>query len=63
MKLVLSHVNYTIVSRDIYTMVEREVKTFTNETLAKEYLRKLATENESTNLFGLKITEVFKRGE
>ncbi|TDM39862.1 hypothetical protein ETI10_10485 [Macrococcoides goetzii] len=61
MNLVLSHINYTIVVHDGKTMQERDVKTFTNEVLAYEFLETLDRKPYTT--YGIKHTEVFKRGE
>lgn len=61
MNLVLSHVNYTVVEHDSKTMQERDVKTFTNEVLAREFLETLDRKPYIT--YGIKYTDVFKRGE
>lgn len=61
MKIVLSHVNYTIVKLDVKTLQERDVKTFTNEVLTREFLETLDRKPYTT--YGIKHTEVFKRGD
>lgn len=60
MNLVLSHVDYTITEYDVIKQSERDVITFTNKALAEKYLKTL---NKQYMVYGIKHTQVFKRGE